>query len=1104
MQQRKSLKRNTQIENFCSKTVQQLLDTDKLELVDEDSGFVEGRVFSIPHFVTKQKKKQLVYDASARHEGRSLNDVLYQGEDNLQKLIDVILRFRHYPVAFTADVKEMFLQCGINEPVRNLLRIVWFKDHDLDAPIVTYRFKRLPFGLNCSMSMANFCLKYTMDKNETGASAETIDSGKNSFYVDNCLMCCKTPEKARQMVNESVPLLQSGGFELRKFVANDERILSDLDKDRILAQPIDDALMLCEDPEHKVLGVQWKTIEDNVFLKIDIKSKPAMKRGVWATIAQIFDPVGLCAPFLLTGRRLLQQILTEVADWDDPIPRECKRKWDKWVKSLASLENLKVPQCFWKTEVDKYELHTFSDSSEYGMGCVSYLRMTKDREIKVAFVMGKPKVIPKNNTMSIPKLELMAAVLGARMHRHIKDCLKLPLQSCYLYSDSTVVLDWLYNAERRHKKFVARRVAEIYRLVGNDPWRHVASSDNGADVCSRGIEPENASADCDYLCGPKFLYRPNEEPQNLHITSDVVFNAETTCCVESATSVLPLSVNAKSTIVKPVNVDDALDSDVPQYIRHIAKQSSEYFQCLKMISYRYRYVVTKMHEKGLKNEVVVVDGPVTMSEMNSSEIDMVRIAQESYYGKQNIELIAKFCLGYAIKQCKSADCRPRLFELKALFPFYDADVKLLRVGGRIRNSSLPLESVHQYILPKAHFITTMIVYHEHVASGHFGANYVLAKLMKKFWLCGGVATLRACLANCQYCKIRRAKGASQLVGDLPECRVKVPKFPFEHTGVDLFGPYNVKIGSSVVKRWGVLFLCLARRACHIDVVPDLSTDAFIQCFTRFTARRGLYCRALYSDQSTNLIGCDNEFKALMKSTKMTEQPTMDMQRVNCDAMSRCMLKKGIDVKWCFNVPKNPHAGGGWERAIKSVKRVFASIIYNGLDGLSALKTRSPTEFEFITIMCEIEAILNCRPISKMSTDIEDWRVLMPISILTGNLHPDSPVHQFNKGDMYRSNYKYVCAVAEQFWKHWMLMYLPWLQLRYRCQESSPNLGKGDLVLLLEADSEGRRNYPKAIITEVYADCNDRVRKVKLKLANGREMERDIRNLVPLEGFVDCE
>ena len=145
----------------------------------------------------------------------------------------------------------------------------------------------------------------------------------------------------------------------------------------------------------------------------------------------------------------------------------------------------------------------------------------------------------------------------------------------------------------------------------------------------------------------------------------------------------------------------------------------------------------------------------------------------------------------------------------------------------------------------------MIVNCEHQLSGHFGANYLHAKLMRTFWVCGGVSTLRSCITNCQYCKVRRCKSENHLMGDSPKCRVNVPKFPFQHTGVDLCGPYFVKVGRSVVKRWGVLFLCMASRACHINVVPDLTADAFIQCFIRFTARRGLYCRFLYSDQGTN-------------------------------------------------------------------------------------------------------------------------------------------------------------------------------------------------------------------------------------------------------------
>ena len=92
------------------------------------------------------------------------------------------------------------------------------------------------------------------------------------------------------------------------------------------------------------------------------------------------------------------------------------------------------------------------------------------------------------------------------------------------------------------------------------------------------------------------------------------------------------------------------------------------------------------------------------------------------------------------------------------------------------------------------------------------------------------------------------------------------------------------------------------------------------------------------------------------------------------------------------------------------------MLNKGLLGLPALKACTLDDFEFLTIMCEIEAILNCRTITKLSSDVEDWRVLIPISVLTGNLHPDVPVYQFHKGDLHRKNYKYVVDVAEQFWK----------------------------------------------------------------------------------------
>ena len=166
-------------------------------------------------------------------------------------------------------------------------------------------------------------------------------------------------------------------------------------------------------------------------------------------------------------------------------------------------------------------------------------------------------------------------------------------------------------------------------------------------------------------------------------------------------------------------------------------------------------------------------------------------------------------------------------------------------------------------------------------------------------------------------------------------------------------------------------------------------------------------------------------------------------------VSRCTSRKCIDVVWKFSVPANPHAGGNWERAIRTVKNVMAAIIYNGITGLTALKGRTPSDFELLIIMCEVEATMNCRPITKLSNEVEDWRVLTPLSILSGNLHPDSPVHEFNKAEIYHSNYKFVIAVFEQFWQRWLQIYELWLQIRHRWHDVKPNLKEGDIVLLKE-------------------------------------------------------
>ena len=660
LQQKKMMENNAELLEFYADAVQKLIDTDKLELVTTDSDDCPERAFYIPHFVTRQAKKRLVYDGSARFNNVSLNSMLYKGSDNLQRLCDVLIRFRRFPIAVSCDIKEMFLQCGIHECDRDLLRILWFKDNNIDNEIVEYRFKRLPFGLNCSMSMAEYCLKKTAVDNQTGASEKTVEAVNSSFYVDDGLISCCDLEEGKQIISEMIELLQSGGFELKKFVAENAELLKDIESDRILHRG--ESKNLCD--EHitscKVLGIKWNPDNRTIAPKVDIKQRPETKRGLWATVAQIFDPLGICAPYLLPGRQILQQVCEEVKGWDDAIPPDLLKRWYKWLRGLPCLELLEIPRCYWDANVDVYELHTFCDSSEKGLGCVAYLRMISNGDINVAFVMGKAKVVPIGVTLSIPRLELMAALLGSKMQWQIKRSINLPLANCCLYTDSSVVMDWLNNTQKRLKKWVARKITEIHRLCDNDTWHKVPTAQNVADLCSRGIDPRKASPKCAYLTGPSFLYEANlrlaidkhnateqrsgktashnfskadcvndvdlnacdylqsfniESDRNLshvgHVDCGVScdMSNDSLCCEEACianNNNVEVINNADATEPRgSCAINEICDVGVPEYIALIAENNSNYWACVKMIAYRYRYVVHKLHQKGLKTNVVL-------------------------------------------------------------------------------------------------------------------------------------------------------------------------------------------------------------------------------------------------------------------------------------------------------------------------------------------------------------------------------------------------------------------------------------------------------------------------------------------------------------------
>ncbi|XP_077055258.1 uncharacterized protein LOC143706807 [Siphateles boraxobius] len=300
------------------------------------------------------------------------------------------------------------------------------------------------------------------------------------------------------------------------------------------------------------------------------------------------------------------------------------------------------------------------------------------------------------------------------------------------------------------------------------------------------------------------------------------------------------------------------------------------------------------------------------------------------------------------------------------------------------------------------------------------------------------------------------------MSNLPVDRVtQVP--PFTHVGMDVFGPWTVcarrtRGGLSEGKCWAVLFTCLVTRAVHIEVVESLSTSSFINALRRFTAIRGP-AKLFRSDRGTNFVGACRE----LGITPIEAELQSYLKEQGCT--------------WDFNVPHSSHMGGEWERMIGVARRILDAML---------LKVHSPklSHEVLVTLLAEVVAIMNARPIVPVSSDPRSPAVLTPAMLFTQKTDTlTAPLGYFDLKDLNRSQWKQVQNLADHFWKQWRQEYLATLQPIRKWQTSQPNLQVGDVVVL--KDKGARRNeWPMGLIVNTFPGRDGRVHQVELRVVQG--------------------
>ncbi|XP_012542665.2 uncharacterized protein LOC105840305 [Monomorium pharaonis] len=981
-------------------------------------------VYYLPHHsVVKESsittKTRVVFDASAKTSTNlSLNDVLMVGPVIQDSLFAILIRFRMHKYVFTADVTKMYRQVNVHEAHRDFQRIIWRPDER--ERIRHYRLNTLTYGTAPASFEAIRSLRQTaVDKQSVFPDASNIIL--SDFYVDDLISGANTVKDALRLAHEIDTILRGGCFHLRKWNSNSEAFIN-----AIQTEPGSNQIHLTQDTNSKTLGLSWDAKKDMLNYQtnaISNKSNRVTKRTILSVVSQLFDPLGLVSPTIVLGKIIMQKIWKLGIGWDEALPLDLFTLWSQFCEDMKFINEVSIPRYTMGHQCRVLELHGFSDASEIAYGACLYVRaVDMTGKIITKLLCAKSRVAPVK-TISLPRLELCGAVLLARLHQQVIEALSLLpnwKSDSFYWCDSTIVLSWIATESSLLKTFVANRSAEIQRLTDSKRWAHVAGSENPADIVSRGMSLSKLATSQLWWNGPPWLgLGSNHWP----ITDN-------TC--------IPVPSELKESKIACITIKSDWD---------VFNRFSSYLKLLKVMAYCLRFIDNI--RKGVSERRF---GSLSVDELDKSLLTLVKIVQITHFAPE-------------INSLERENAVRSSSKILSLNPFLD-EYRILRVGGRLKNSKLQYEHKHPMLLPNKHVFTQMLITYEHEKQMHAGLTSTLAAIRTRFWILNARSTVRKIIFRCMICFRTAPKGESYQMGNLPESRVNADR-PFTVVGIDYAGPFLVKDGKllnrKLVKCYLCIFVCFSTRAVHLEVVGDLTSDSFLNSLKRFVSRRGI-CKHIYSDNATNFVGAKNELGEVLN---LLNQIDRDSKFVN-------FLSQNL-IQWHFIPPRAPNFGGLWEAAVKSAKYHIKRIV-----GEAHL-----TFEDLYTVITQIEAIMNSRPLMPMSNDPNDMDILTPGHFLIGEQLTSVPQSSVVELPTNRMNqYQRLQQMVQHFWSRWTSEYLSHLQQRSKWMKDVPSKIKVGSMVLLKEDNTPPLQWKLGRITELHPGADGVPRVISVKTFTG--------------------
>lgn len=858
------------------------------------------------------------------------------------------------------------------------------------------------------------------------------------FYVDDYTGGADSVEEALLTYNEMKKAFDEFGFNLRKLVSNSAEFLKYIPE--------------CDKEEKnksfvKTLGIPWDPENDEFVFKVNLNLlfRPETKRQLASEIAVLqYDPLGWIAPVIVKAKILLQDVWQlkkenkKAYDWDDKLPSEIIDSWMNFKSRLGALDSIKLQRWLGTTPCTHVELHAFCDACKKALAACVYIRfVNQNNEIRLLLIAAKTKNAPIIE-QTTPKLELCAAVLLVKLVKSVRKMMNLNVEKTVMWSDSKVALAWIAANPQKYKKFVASRITKINKLK-NVQWCHIPGVINPADCASRGIFGDELTNHPLWWNGPQFL----REKIDYEVQSEDIIETKN----ERKMTVLLITSEEKSKSNHFVDNAQSILPDISSWkkLKRVFAYVNRFIDCLKK---------KKTEKKG---------APITANEIENATTTIIRVVQSEYYEKE-------------INEIESMKNISKTSELLNLNVFMDKK-RVLRVGGRIVNHEIPFEVKHPILIPKKSVIAKLIIRDMHETNFHAGPKLTESIIRKQFWIINGQTTIKKQLKNCVVCRKYRPKTSHQMMGNLPTTRTTVVDKPFTNTMVDFTGAIFIKTSkirnAKIIKAYICIFICMATKAIHVELVSDMTGEAFIASLRRFIARRGAV-KTLNSDNGTNFVAANRLLKELGQR---------EMNELNEEVVNE-LASQGIT--WKFSPPAAPHFNGLVEAGVKTVK----GHLMKALNGIIL------TFEEMATVLAQIESAVNSRPLTPVSCDVNDNTVLTPAHFLLNS----SPMaiasenldeHKINYLDRWRR----VQQIVRNFWRQWQDEYLHTIQQRKKWQNPVNEVKQNDLVLIRnEAAPVGK--WPMGRIVEVHPGKDGLIRVATIKTSQNT-LVRPVTKLAPL-------